>query len=364
MKLNKNRVVLGMSGGVDSSAVAKILKDRGYEVIGVSLRLHQQHDNVADFEESFDYTEFEDAKKVCDGLEIQFKVFHLKDIFRNTVQDYMANTYLKGETPNPCVQCNKHIKFGAFFKIADMLGAYYLATGHYCSVVKDKDDYYKVKKASSIAKDQSYMMFYLGQNQLQRLLMPLGEFESKDSIRDIVKDLNLDLENKKDSQEICFVPNDDYISYLETDYNVSAKVGNFVDLSGNIIGKHKGIIHYTIGQRKGLGMSFGKPMYVINIDSNKNEVILGDNNDLFENKFIIKESHFAYSKTPELEKDLTCKIRYSSKVVSCYLTKESALDDNSYIVHVKEKQRAITTGQACVIYQGDYVFGGGIISKY
>jgi tRNA-specific 2-thiouridylase len=361
MSLNKKRVVLGMSGGVDSSAAAKILVEQGYEVIGVSLRLHQDHDSVADFEESTDYREFEDAKKVCDQLGIPFKVYHLRDAFKKHVKDYMVNTYLHGQTPNPCVECNKHIKFGAFFKIADALGAYYLATGHYCLIEQDpRDGFYKIKKAASDNKDQTYMMFYLGQEQLERILMPLGHYHSKEEIRDIVATLDLNLSKKKDSQEICFVPGDDYIAYLKTDYRIEGVPGDFVDLEGQVLGQHKGLIHYTIGQRKGLGVSFGKPMYVLALDTQKNQVILGDNPDLMKMSLEIHKSHFAYSNEPESATDLTCKVRYSAKEVGCKLEK---IGEDHYRVTFDQAQRAITPGQSCVIYQGDYLFGGGIIKK-
>lgn len=361
MSLNKKRVVLGMSGGVDSSATAKILVEQGYEVIGVSLRLFQPDDDVADFEESQDITDFEDAKKVCDQLGIPFKVYHLKDAFKKHVMDYLVNTYLHGETPNPCVECNKHIKFGAFFKIADALGAHYLATGHYCRLEQDPTDgFYKIKKAASNNKDQTYMMFYLGQAELERILMPLGAYESKDEIREIVASLDLNLSKKKDSQEICFVPDDNYITYLKTDYNIEGVPGEFVDTEGDVLGQHKGLIHYTVGQRKGLGMSFGKPMYVLKLDTKTNRVILGDNPDLLKSSLIIHRAHFAYSSEPELAHDLTCKVRYSAKEVGCQLKK---IDRDTYEVSFDEPQRAITPGQSCVIYQGDYLFGGGIIKK-
>lgn len=361
MALNKNRVVLGMSGGVDSSATAKILVEQGYEVIGVSLRLFQPEDDVPDFEESQDITDFEDAKKVCDQLGIPFKVYHLKDAFKKHVMDYLVNTYLHGETPNPCVECNKHIKFGAFFKIADALGAHYLATGHYCRLEQDPSDMnFKIKKAASNNKDQTYMMFYLGQEQLERILMPLGAYDSKDEIREIVATLDLNLSKKKDSQEICFVPEDNYITYLKTDYKIEGVPGDFVDETGNVLGQHKGLIHYTIGQRKGLGVSFGKPMYVLRLDTTKNHVILGDNPELFKSELVIHKSHFAYSDSPEKEENLTCKVRYSAKEVACTLEK---IAEDTYRVKFVEAQRAITPGQSCVIYQGDYLFGGGIIKK-
>ncbi|MBN2898527.1 MAG: tRNA 2-thiouridine(34) synthase MnmA [Clostridia bacterium] len=361
MELNKKRVVLGMSGGVDSSATAKLLVEAGYEVIGVSLRLHQDVDDVADFKESMDYTGFEDAKNVCDQLGIPFKVFHLRDAFKKHVRDYLVNTYLHGETPNPCIECNKHIKFGAFMEIADGLGAYYLATGHYCYIEQDeRDGYYKIKKANSSSKDQTYMMFYLGQEQLKRILMPLGAFDSKDDIRAIVAEMDLNLSKKKDSQEICFIPGDDYIAYLKDNYGVEGVPGHFVDEEGHDLGQHKGMIHYTIGQRKGLGVSFGKPMYVVALDTDNNQVVLGDNEDLFESDLTIYKTHFAYSDAPEEAENLTCKIRYSSKEIGCHLEK---LDDETYKVHFEAPQRAITPGQACVIYQGDYLFGGGIIKN-
>lgn len=361
MKLNKNRVVLGMSGGVDSSATAKILVEQGYEVIGVSLRLHQDNDTVADFEESMDYTDFEDAKKVCDQLNIPFKVFHLRDAFKRHVKDYLVNTYLHGETPNPCVECNKHIKFGAFFKIADALGAHYLATGHYCLIEQDPSDgFYKIKKASSDSKDQTYMMFYLGQEQLKRILMPLGNYSSKDEIREIVATMDLNLSKKKDSQEICFVPDDNYITYLKTDYNIEGVPGDFVDTEGHVLGQHKGLIHYTIGQRKGLGVAFGKPMYVLALETVKNQVVLGDNPELMKSSLEIYKSHFAYSEQPEEAKNLTCKVRYNAKEVGCRLEKKG---EDHYVLYFDQPQRAITPGQSCVIYQGDYLFGGGIIKK-
>jgi len=361
MELDKKRVVLGMSGGVDSSAAAKLLVEQGYEVIGVSLRMFQESETVADFEESLDITGFEDAKKVCDQLGIPFKVYHLKDIFKKHVMDYLVNTYLHGQTPNPCVECNKHIKFGAFFKIADALGAHYLATGHYCRLEQDPvDDFFKIRKADSDSKDQTYMMFYLGQKELSRILMPLGDYGSKDEIRDIVATLDLKLSKKKDSQEICFVADDNYVAYLKTDYNIEGVPGDFVDTDGNVLAQHKGLIHYTIGQRKGLGVSFGKPMYVLDLDVENNQVILGDNLELFKTSLIIHKAHFAYTKKPEQSENLTCKVRYSAKEVACQLEK---VGEDTYKVTFDQPQRAITPGQSCVIYSGQYLFGGGIIKK-
>lgn len=204
------------------------------------------------------------------------------------------------------------------------------------------------------------MMFYLGQEQLERILMPLGAYDSKDEIREIVATLDLNLSKKKDSQEICFVPEDNYITYLKTDYKIEGVPGDFVDETGNVLGQHKGLIHYTIGQRKGLGVSFGKPMYVLRLDTTKNHVILGDNPELFKSELVIHKSHFAYSDSPEKEENLTCKVRYSAKEVACTLEK---IAEDTYRVKFVEAQRAITPGQSCVIYQGDYLFGGGIIKK-
>lgn len=350
------KVVIGMSGGVDSSVAAYLLKEKGYEVIGATIQTWFDTDSKN--EEAVEST-VEDAKKVCKKLGIPFYVIDLRNEFKKNVIDYFVNEYMCGKTPNPCVQCNKTIKFGAFLEKAKELGADYLATGHYAKIVKEDNGRYYIKKAEDDNKDQTYMLYKLSQEQLRHILMPCGEYK-KSEIREIAKKIGLEVHDKKDSEEVCFIPDNNYGEYIKKIKNGKIKEGYFVDKNGNILGKHKGIMNYTIGQRKGLGIALGKPVFVTKIIASKNRIVLGDEEEIFKNVLIAKDTNFIIFDNLNYELRVKAKIRYSMKPAEASII---PIDKNKVKVVFKDKQRAITKGQSVVFYIEDYLVGGGIIDK-
>lgn len=361
--LDKNKVVIGMSGGVDSSVAAYILKKQGYDVIGVTMKVWQD-DHEDDYENEdgcCGLSAVDDARRVANKLEIPFYVMNFKSIFKETVIDNFVDEYMNGRTPNPCIVCNKRVKFGELLKKAHSLGAYYVATGHYAKIEKDEEtDRYLIKKSSAEAKDQTYMFYNLSQDQIKHILMPLGEYSSKDEIRSIAKELGLDVANKPDSQEICFIPDNDYGKFISERNTKGINPGDFVDTKGNVLGKHKGIIYYTIGQRKGLGISLGKPAYVVDIRPDKNQVVLGDNEDVFNYKLIASDANFIPFAKLEAPVKVKAKIRYSAKPADAIIY---PLEDDMVKVEFENPQRAITPGQAIVFYDNDILVGGGTIVR-
>ena len=348
------KVIVGISGGVDSSVAALLLKKEGYEVIGVTLKLAS---NVPGKSESV-AKEINDAKKVCDTLNIQHIVLDFNDVFKEKVIDYFANEYMNGRTPNPCVACNKFVKFKCLIDYAISHDIDYVATGHYCKIEKNNETgRYYFKMAESIEKDQTYMLYTLTQEQLSKLVMPLGKY-SKDEVRKIAEENNLITARKKDSQEICFINDNDYIKFIKENYGYNPEEGRFIDKQGNTVGKHKGIINYTIGQRKGLGITFGKPVYVTRINSKKNTVTLGNIEDLYSEYLLCNEVNFMPFEDIEDEYECKVKVRYASKPVDAAITKHA---ENIYKVTFKEKQKSVTKGQAVVFYDGDILVGGGTI---
>ena len=348
------RVVIGMSGGVDSSVAAAVLKEQGYEVVGVTMRLW---DEDAD-ESSIGY----DAKRVADSLGIEHYVIDFRDEFSKYVIDYFTEEYLSGRTPNPCIVCNKHLKFDAMLKAARELGAEKIATGHYARISYDENSgRYLLRRATSDAKDQTYALYTLNQEQLSHTLMPLGEFSNKDDVRKKAEELSIITANKPDSMEICFVPDLDYASFIRRRVGNLPPEGDFVDLKGNVIGRHRGIVHYTVGQRKGLGVAFGKPMFVLRIDAKNNQVVLGESGTEFAGSLIAYNENFiAFDDIKEpIIADI--KVRYSAKPA-----RGKVYRDGEYIrVDFDSPQRAITPGQAVVFYQpdGDLVLGGATILR-
>ncbi len=354
------KVVIGMSGGVDSSAAAAVLKEQGFEVIGVTMRLWDGEDTGCGIAESTccGSSAAEDARRVADKLGIEHFVLDFRKEFSKFVIDYFVDEYVNGRTPNPCIACNKFLKFDAMAKKADILGAKYIATGHYAKIEYDKDTCrYLLKCAHADAKDQTYALYNLTQEQMSRLLLPLGSFESKAAVRAYAENLGLVTANKPDSQEICFVPDNDYVSFIKRRIGSLPEEGNFVDLEGKILGKHKGIVNYTVGQRKGLGIAFGKPMFVIRIDAARNEVVLGEQGTEFSDTlYAIKPNFIPFDKLTEPIR-VSTKVRYSAKPAICTVS-----NDGSRIrVVFDEPQRAITPGQAVVMYDGDTVIGGATI---
>lgn len=343
---NKEKVVVGMSGGVDSSVAALLLKEQGYEVIGVTLKVWKDDQKEA----------IEDAKKVADALGIEHRVLDVKENFKCKVVDYFTNEYLSGKTPNPCVVCNKEIKFGDLLRYALGIGANFVATGHYARIEKDGDRFL-LKKSKSLSKDQTYPLYHLTQKQLAHVILPLADYE-KSEVREIAKKAGLKVADKGDSQDICFVKNNDYAGFIEQETGVKAKAGDFVDQTKKILGKHSGVYHYTIGQRKGLGIAVGKPIFVSKIDTNTNEITLGDEENILSKSLIAEDINFIPFDKLEKPLKVKAKIRYGNKEAEATI---SPLKDGKVRVDFVEPQRAITTGQSVVFYQDDLVVGGGVI---
>lgn len=361
--MDKNKVVIGMSGGVDSSVAAYLLKKQGYDVIGVTMQIWQ--DKNIDLVEKeggcCSLSAVEDARIVCNKLEIPHYVMNFKDVFEEKVIDYFIDEYGKGRTPNPCIACNRYVKFEELLRRTIGLGAYYVSTGHYARVVFDKDlGRYLLKKSDAVEKDQTYALYNLTQEQLSHILMPLGEFNNKDEVREIARELNLVVADKPDSQEICFVEDDDYGRFLQEHANYEIMPGNFVDIKGNLIGRHEGITNYTIGQRKGLGLALGKPVYVVGINPKKNEVVIGDNEDVFSSELIANDINFISIDKLNEPMKVKAKIRYSFQEKTAII---QPYNDNEIKVIFENPVRAITPGQSVVFYDGDVVVGGGTIIK-
>ena len=355
----KKKVVIGMSGGVDSSVAAYLLKEQGYDVIGVTMQIWQ---------EDKDYTEREggccslsavdDARRVANKIGIPFYVMNFRDSFKEKVIDYFVQEYIDGKTPNPCIACNKHLKFDELLRKAQGIGADYVATGHYAKIEQDENGRYLLIRSDDDRKDQTYALYNFTQEQLAHTLMPCGEY-TKDRIREIAKEIGLSVYNKKDSEEICFIPDNNHGRYISEARPLEVVPGNFVDKNGNILGQHKGIVYYTIGQRKGLGIALGRPVFVTDINPRTNEVVLGPEEDIFKTDLVAKDVNFI--PFDKLEEPITveAKVRYSGKPAVSVI---SPLRDCKFKVSFKEKQRAITKGQSVVFYQGNKVVGGGIIA--
>ncbi len=350
------KVIVGMSGGVDSSVAALLLKKQGYDVIGVNLDLLP---NSSSNKPCSNATSIEDAKKVCEKLDIPFYTLDFKNTFKKNVIDYFAKEYMDGHTPNPCIACNRYVKFEELLNQAlNKFNADYIATGHYAKIEYNKENgrYYIVESASA-SKDQTYVLYNLTQKQLKHILMPLGDY-TKEEIRTIAKENGLENASKSDSQEICFVEDNNYAKFIQDNYNYKSKPGNFIDTDGNILGKHKGIIHYTIGQRRGLGLSLKEPLYVTKLDVKNNNVILSKNDTLFSNSLICSKCNFMPFEKLEKPMIVSAKIRYSAKKSEATIY---PLENGDVKVLFKEPQRAITPGQAIVFYNDNVVIGGGTI---
>lgn len=350
------RVVIGLSGGVDSSVAASVLKEQGYEVVGVTMRMWDSETQGSGG--CCSPSTEEDARRVAQKLGIEFHIIDAKKDFSDFVIDYFVDEYVNGRTPNPCIACNRYLKFDLMVKWAENFGADYIATGHYARVEYDEElNRHLLKKAYSVSKDQSYFLYNITKEKLKKILFPLGEFPDKEAVREYAKEHGLITAEKADSQEICFIPDNDYPSFIERRTGSLPSEGNFVDTKGNVIGKHKGIVNYTVGQRKGLGIAFGKPMFVLRIDAKNNEVVLGEQGLEFSNTLYAKNPNLIMVDDINEPIRAEAKVRYSAKTSPCTVSMENDL----LKVVFDEPQRAITPGQAVVLYKDDIVIGGGSI---
>ena len=354
----KKKVMLAMSGGVDSSVALLLLKEQ-YDVIGVTLKLFDNDTAcIKTTKTCCSLSDVEDAKSVAARCGVDHYTFNFKELFKETVIKNFTTAYLKGETPNPCIDCNRYVKFEEMLKRAVALDCDYLATGHYARIEKDENNgRYLLKKALDDTKDQSYVLYNLTQDQLSKILFPMGEMK-KSEARVLADSSNLVNANKPDSQDICFVPDGDYARFIEEYTGVKQKEGNFIDTKGNVLGTHKGISHYTIGQRKGLGIAMGKPVYVAGINPEDNTVVLGDENELMSTTLIATDVNLI--SIEKLDNPLKCKARTRYKQVEqpCTISQNP---DGTVLVVFDNPQRAFTPGQAVVFYDDDIVIGGGTI---
>lgn len=354
------KVVVGMSGGVDSSVAACLLKEQGYDVIGVTMQIWQEEDpeQVEENGGCCGLSAVDDARRVAWQLEIPYYVMNFRKEFKESVMDYFVDEYLHGHTPNPCIACNRYVKWEALLERSMEIGADYIATGHYARVMQLPNGRYTIQNSVTAAKDQTYALYNLTQEQLSRTLMPVGAY-TKDEIRQIAEDHGLDVAKKKDSMEICFIPDNDYAGFIERTVDNVPGPGNFVDKDGNVLGRHKGITHYTVGQRKGLNLAMGRPVFVTEIRPETGEVVIGGNDDVFSDYLVCDHVNWmAVDGLHGEEKTVMAKIRYSHKGAPCVIRE---LEDGRVECRFETPQRAITPGQAVVFYENDYVFGGGTI---
>lgn len=355
------RVVMAMSGGVDSSVGAYLLKKQGYDVIGVTMQIWQD-EKKCDIEDKggcCGLSAVEDARKVCADLDIPFYVFNFKEIFKDKVIKYFIDEYYVGRTPNPCIACNRHVKWEALLARALFMEAQYIATGHYAKITEIKSGRYALQMDFNNPKDQTYALYGLTQFQLKHTLMPLSGIE-KDEVRSIAKEIGLKVFNKPDSQEICFISDNNYGGFIEGEGDREILPGNFINTEGDIIGRHKGIVHYTVGQRKGLGIAFGKPMFVKEINYLTNDIVLSGNDQLFAEGLIASDINYMAMESIEKPIEAYAKIRYSHKPVLSEITAHG----ENIACKFKEPQRAVTPGQAAVFYDRDgNILCGGVIEK-
>lgn len=354
--MENKRVLLGMSGGVDSSVSAVLLQKQGYEVIGCTMRLWESEEEKNSCCEK---EAISDAKKVCDKLGIPHYTINCKQTFKEKVVDSFVKEYQEARTPNPCIECNRYLKFGEFYQKAKELKCQYIATGHYAHIgFSEKYQQYVLQKSKAEEKDQTYFLYTIPKEQLEHIIFPLQDYHQKEEIRRIAKENELVVAKKKDSQEICFIPDNDYQNFLQRYGNYKGIKGNIILKDGTVLGQHNGLIRYTVGQRKGLGISYKEALYVVALNPKKNEVIVGLKEDLYKKELYAENINWMIF--DKLEQPLNCraKIRYRSKEADCTVYPE----DNKCRVVFEVEQRAITPGQSVVFYdENGIVIGGGKI---
>ncbi len=349
--MEKTKVVIGMSGGVDSSVAAYLLKKQGYDVIGVTM-IMWEGDQVSN-----PFVAVEDAKRVADHLGISHYVLDFKDTFRACVMDDFVSEYLKGRTPNPCNRCNRFVKFQALLEKAGEFGAAYIATGHYAQILHLENGRYALTTCATGHKDQSYALYNLTQDQLAHILMPLGAYE-KSEIRAIAEEIGLEVAKKPDSQDICFIPDGDYQKFLENYTGQKIPAGDYVNAEGKVLGRHKGVTAYTIGQRKGLNLAMGHPVFVTAIDVPNNRVVIGENEDLFHRSLYATHLNMMGIEKIDAPMRFKAKIRYAHVAADCTVMQ---VNEDRLYVQFDQPQRAFTPGQALVVYNQNYIVCGGLI---
>ena len=358
--MTKKRVVVAMSGGVDSSVTAALLKEKGYEVIGATICIGVMDEVERSAMRCCGPSDIEDARRVALQLGISFYVFTLREEFEREVIQYFCEEYQRGRTPNPCVLCNEKIKFGSFLEKAKEFDADFISTGHYARLEFNKNtNHYLLKKGVDGKKDQSYVLFSLNQNQFQHTLFPLGTYR-KEEIRRKAFDLGLRVHDKPESQEVCFIQDSSYHSFLSERLKESIESGPIIDKEGNVLGKHKGIPFYTIGQRRGLRLAKGKPLYVIGIEREKNAIVVGEEKEVLGDTFLVDSVNWIHSQGTTSSLSAHVKIRYNHPGSEAIL---SLIGKDEVKVKFKAPQRAITPGQAAVFYDDETVLGGGWIKE-
>ena len=358
----RKRVVVAMSGGVDSSIAAALLVELGYEVIGVTMQIWPEMEEEIELREGgcCSVAAVEDARRVANALGIPYYVLNFRENFQEKVIDYFIREYSRGRTPNPCIACNRHVKFETLLRKAMGLGADYIATGHYARIERDPDrGRYLLKKSLDDTKDQTYALYNLTQEQLARTLMPLGDYR-KTETRRLARDLGLPVADKPDSQEICFVIDNDYKRFMAEKAPEAVEPGPILDTAGHRLGTHEGIPFYTIGQRKGLGLAAGKPLYVVDIDPERNAVVVGDAGEVWSDHLLAEDLNWISIPSLEGPLEVGAKIRYTAREAPTTVTPAGG---GKVRVDFVEPQRAVTPGQAVVFYRGDEVVGGGTIVR-
>lgn len=353
------RVVVAMSGGVDSSVAAALLVEQGHEVIGMMMRLWAEEGANAKVNGCCTPEQMSDARRIADQLQIPFYVLDTRDVFRNTIVQFFIARYAAGDTPNPCLECNRHIRFEWLLNNALALDADYLATGHYAQIRQSDTGQYQLLRGVDEAKDQTYVLSVLGQEQLSKTLFPVGSIP-KPEVRALAAKFNLPVASKHDSQDLCFLPDNDYRAFLRRHNHTIAQPGPIIRRTGDVLGEHTGLVDYTIGQRKGLGVTTAEPLYVIGTDVKRNALIVGTADELGEDHLTANRFNWIGGQAPSAPIDVQVKIRYKARLAQATVI---PLSPDRVEIRFVDRQRDITPGQGAVLYDGDVCLGGGIIER-